>query len=516
PNEPVHQDGLRGLVERYWDNPLQLERVLIGQVQPGPLSPTEQAQLGRLLVEKHLSADRGRTLSRIGDEQRNYPNLARALGRSFQAGALTDGHLGYLLGPQGLGTSSRRGFEYTGIATLVAASGSPALQSTTATRSWELGAKQTERHAAVDFHTAAMRATGGSTEATQVLLQQAGPALIAAVDAVADLSRRAPVHPYTNRFSTALGTLLTGLSHLPSSQATNPVGARIVGHLSEQHLTAPALRKGFFDYLRSARTSRSWRGLGPASGNAFTQQELLTRFKDPAIRNHIVTEQYYRMSQALEELLPGQASWATFAVWASRQAGSAIRGEPLAGASGTNANGVRAISHGNTLGASEIAPLFGAFAQTLRSNPDASFQEVWRAAGAPNKPLLREAFQNYFEAYQLRRSGGGADAIAERVLVANTLVAQHEQTALQADIDSAMRVQGVSMWSLELDIPGRVLDLNEDLTGQFPPELRYLRNPRARQLEQQFGGWGDSRMESLFNLFRLNQRDAALHGDWVV
>ncbi|MFP2911499.1 hypothetical protein ACLESD_42035, partial [Pyxidicoccus sp. 3LFB2] len=535
-DEPVRQDALRGLVDQHWDNPLQLERVLSGQVRPGPLSATEQAQLGRLLMEKHLSMDRGRTLARIGEDERSYPNFAQALGRAFQAGTVTDAHLAQLLGPQGLGATARRGYDYNGIANLAAASGSPAFQTAMATRIWDVALRQPDRHAATEFQTAAMRATGGSARPTLALLQHAGPqAMTAAVDTVADISRRAPMQPYTNRFSTALGTLLTGLSHLPSSQATNAVGARVVGHLGERHLDAPALKQGFFDYLRSARTSPSWRGLGPASGNAFTQQELLTKFRDPAIRNHLVTEQYYRMSQAMEALLPGQANWSTFAVWASRQAGSAIRGEPLAGLSSLNPDVARSISHGNTLVASEIAPLFGTFAQTLRGNPDATFQDVWRAAGSPNKPLLREAFQNYFDAYQLRRSGGSADALAEKMLVANALVGQHEQTALQADIDSSMRVLdgvfgGIPLaWalgsSLDLELPGRTLNLDRDLTGQFPPELRSLRNPRARQLEQQYGGldgtgtsnWPDfqQRMEYIFNLFRLNQRDPALHGEWV-
>jgi hypothetical protein len=79
--------------------------------------------------------------------------------------------------------------------------------------------------------------------------------------------------------------------------------------------------------------------------------------------------------------------------------------------------------------------------------------------------------------------------------------------------------------NLDLELPGRTLDLDRDLTGQFPPELRVLRNPRARQLAQQYGGlrgtgtnnWPDlqQRMEYIFNMFRLNQRDPALHGDWV-
>lgn len=533
----VGQDPLRRLVDENWNNLYQLERVLSGQVRPGPLSADNQARLGKMLVEKHLSMDGGMSLSRLGDEQWGYPNVARALGRAFDAGTLTDAHLTQLLGPQGLGAHVQWGYEYYGIANLVAASGSSALQSAAATRIWDLAARQPDRHKAMDFQTAAMRATGGSPPATQALLQRAGPqAMTAAVDTVAYMSIHAPLRTDVNRYSTALGNLLTGVAGLPNSQPINAVGARVVSQLTERHLDAPALKQGFFNYLRSARSSPNWRGLGPASGIAFTERELLAKFKDPAIRNHMVTEQYYRVSQATEELLPGHANWATFAVWASRQAGSAIRGEPLRGLSGFDADVSRSISHGNSLVASEIAPLFGAFAQTLGNNPNATFQDVWRAAGSPaNKPLLREAFQNYFDAYQLRRLGGGADAIAEKILVANALVGQHEQTALQGDIDSSMRVAefafgGISLaWAmagmLDLELPGRRLDLDRDLTGQFPQELRALSNPRARQLEQQYGGlrgtgtrdWPDfqQRMEYIFNLFRLNQRDASLLGEWM-
>ncbi len=526
------QDPLRRLVDQHWLNPGQLEAILSGQVRPGPLSAADQAQVGRLLVEKHLAApDGGHTLARFG-EMGLYPNVARSVGRAFDAGALTDAHLAQLLDPRRGGPLSRRGYDFNGIASLVAASGSRGLQSATATRIWDVAARQPDRHAAMEFQTAAMRATGGSPQATQALLQRAGPeAMAAAVDTVAYASTHSPVNPRTSRYANALGSLLTGLSGLPSAQSTNAVGARVVGHLTEGHLEAPALKEGFFDYLRSARGSQSWRGLGPASGTGFTERELLTKFRDPAIRNHMVTEQYYRVSQATQELLPGHANWATFAVWASRQAGSAIRGEPLMGLSELNGDVARSLSHGNTLVAAEIAPLFGAFAQTLKNNPNATFQDVWRAAGSPNNtPLLREAFQNYYDAYQLRNSGGSADAIAEKMLVANALVGQHEQAALQADIDSSMRVLGVPLaWvmagTLNLELPGRTLHLNHDLTGQFPPELRELSNPRARQLAQQFGGprgsgtrnWPDyqQRMEYIFNLFRLNQRDRALFGEWI-
>jgi hypothetical protein len=527
---PVRQEAVRNLVNDSWDDAYMLNRVIAGDAPPGPLSHAEQAQLGKLLVEKHLAEDGGVRLASIGEGAEQYPQLARALGRAYDAGTLTDAHLTQLLGRQGLGADADRAYEYNGIANLVAASGSPRLQSAVSTRIWDLAAGQRDSHDATEFQAAAMLATGGSSLATRALLQRAGSsALTAAVDNLGDISGRVPMQAYNNRFSIALGTLLTGLSRVPSSAGADAVGARAVSYLTDYHLETPELKKGFFDYLRSARSSPNWRGMGPA-GDTFTEQELLSKFKDPTVRNHIVTEQYYRLSQDMEDLLPGQANWSTFAVWASRQAGAAIRGEPLGGLSSLDPEVAEAISHGNTMLATDVAPLFVAFTRTLKSNPNATFDEVWRAAGSPDKPVLREAFQNYHEAFRLQRTGGSSDAIAEKMLVANGLVGQHEQTALQPDIERSMSfgpipLAGVLGWSMDLELPNRTLHLDQDLTGEYPPELRSLSDPRAQQLAQQYGGlqgsgtnnWPDlqQRMEYIFNLFRLYQQDPSLHGEWI-
>ena len=525
----VRQEAVQNLVNESWYDADLLNRVISGQEPPGPLSHAEQAQLGKLLVEKHLAEDGGVTLATIGENAKEYPQLARALGRAYQAGTLTDAHVSKLLGNQGLGGADRA-YEYNGIANLVAASGSPGLQSSVSTRIWDLAAGARDISAATEFQAAAMQATGGSAQATQALLKRAGSrALTAAADNVGGISSRVPLEVHSNRFATALGTMLTGLSRVPSSVGADAVGARAVSHLSQYHLDNAEANKGFFDYLRSARSSPSWRGMGPAGGT-FTENELLSKFQDPAIRNHIVTEQYYRLSQGMEDLLPGQANWSTFAVWASRQAGSAIRGEPLGGLSGIDGEVAEAISHGNTLVASEVAPLFAAFTNTLKRNPNASFDDVWRAAGSPNKPILREAFQNYHEAFKLQRAGGNADAVAEKMLVANGLVGQHEQTALQADIERSMSLGPVPLagllgWTMDLELPGRTLHLDQDLTGTYPPELRSLSDPRAQELARKYGGlqgtgtsdWPNlqQRMEFIFNLFRLNQKDTSLLGEWI-
>src|SRR5919197_870820 len=49
---------------------------------------------------------------------------------------------------------------------------------------------------------------------------------------------------------------------------------------------------------------------------------------DPVIRNLQITECYSRLAAAVADGRPG-ANWFTFATWASRQAGSTIRGEDM-------------------------------------------------------------------------------------------------------------------------------------------------------------------------------------------
>lgn len=527
----VRDTAIRDLVERGWDNPYELEQMLSGQGQLGRLSDAERALVGQLVVEKGLSQDGGLRLAQLGEEISLYPNLARAVGKAYDAGTVTDAQLSQLLGPSGLGSNDT---EYNGIASLAAASGSTKLQSAVATRIWDVAAAQPDRLSAYEYQVAALRATGGSPAATRALLDRAGPeALSAAVDNLADIGARAPLPPQDNRFFEAAGTLLKGLAGLPSSAASNAVGARVVSHLTQNQLANPKVQQGLFDYMRSARSDAGWRGLGPA-GSTFTQLELLTKFPDPAIRNYMVTEQYSRLSHGMEELIPGQANWATYGTWASKQAGSAIRGELMGGLSSLDPGVAAAISHGNTLVATEIAPVFGAFIDTLKSNPSASFDDVWRAAGNPDKPLLREAFQNYYEAFQLQRSGGSSDAIAERMLTGNALVGQHEQTQLQADIDDSMGMDTalgriplaqVMASTMTLELPGRTLNLGQDLTGQYPPELATLSLERAQELARQYGGltgtgtdnWPDlqQRMEYIFNLFRVTQQDPSRFNDWT-
>ncbi|HEY7217800.1 MAG TPA: hypothetical protein VH985_05350, partial [Candidatus Binatia bacterium] len=67
--------------------------------------------------------------------------------------------------------------------------------------------------------------------------------------------------------------------------------------------------------------------------NAPSQQEIASIIAldgEPVIRNLKITQCYHDLSRAIAWVLgEGNVNWCTFATWASRQAGSTIRGEDL-------------------------------------------------------------------------------------------------------------------------------------------------------------------------------------------
>ena len=183
---------------------------------------------------------------------------------------------------------------------------------------------------------------------------------------------------------------------------------------------------------------------------------------DPVARNHDITHCYYMLSAALCERLGAAANWCTFATWASRQAGSTIRGEDLersleqrlrlspalAGLECPHADAVlriirqqaplrrasNAVARGNLKVFAEIAREFARF---LASDSFDAFVAGLRPGQPPGgQQLLRDAFAAYHEIKQL------ADPLerAQRVLYANMLVGFHEQTRLQPEIREALDV----------------------------------------------------------------------------
>ncbi|NUM65152.1 hypothetical protein HUU39_07710, partial [candidate division KSB1 bacterium] len=62
---------------------------------------------------------------------------------------------------------------------------------------------------------------------------------------------------------------------------------------------------------------------------SLAEVERIVAIGNRVIRNLEITECYANLSQAMRDRTGAAANWCTFATWASRQAGSTIRGEDL-------------------------------------------------------------------------------------------------------------------------------------------------------------------------------------------
>jgi hypothetical protein len=225
--------------------------------------------------------------------------------------------------------------------------------------------------------------------------------------------------------------------------------------------------------------------IAATAGPRVDDVERIAAMDNRVIRNLEITECYADLSAAMRARTGESADWCTFATWASRQAGSTIRGEdlmdtldrllgrrswllaPLASMSrwllgkglfqpdtalGRFVAEIHSpfdaferasakVAEGNLrvfaeigcefarylasvpAGASEDSPEFAAFASHLR-------------AGAPpdGQDLLREAFRCYQQ--QLRETD--PQVRASLILLANLKIGLHEQTRLQAQIVAAV------------------------------------------------------------------------------
>src|SRR5687768_14584966 len=67
----------------------------------------------------------------------------------------------------------------------------------------------------------------------------------------------------------------------------------------------------------------------PVPSRSVADVARIAGMDNPVIRNLEITECYADLSAAMRARTGGAADWCTFATWASRQAGSTIRGEDL-------------------------------------------------------------------------------------------------------------------------------------------------------------------------------------------
>jgi hypothetical protein len=212
--------------------------------------------------------------------------------------------------------------------------------------------------------------------------------------------------------------------------------------------------------------------------------ERITAIPDPVVRNLNITQCYYELSKAMEELFGVIPNWCTFAVWASKQAGQSIRSEDIARTfeyyfrhspeiksilenislieSLKNLPELKkitdsivkvinvdtifkttalAVANGNRKVFEEIGKEFARFLSVFRREIDFTqeninkFCAVLKSGDPPNgQRLLREAFTAYCETKFI----SAPKPKAEIVHYANLLIGFHEQTRLQPEIVDAM------------------------------------------------------------------------------
>jgi hypothetical protein len=200
---------------------------------------------------------------------------------------------------------------------------------------------------------------------------------------------------------------------------------------------------------------------------------------DPVLRNLLITQRYHELAVGLRGAGYGNdATWCAFAVWASKTAGSTIRGEvlPVRAKSllldndavqatlhqfnhgmtgralrnlthdhldhlvdGVTADVSRQIAAGNVLVFAELAPIFTTLLHVLASKPAtaaelaAAVSPVLASSGAdPDGDSAARAFESY------GRAVFAPEERAPLILEANILAVAHEQRRLQPAISGAL------------------------------------------------------------------------------
>lgn len=242
------------------------------------------------------------------------------------------------------------------------------------------------------------------------------------------------------------------------------------------------------------------------------------------IRNLEITECYAQLSDALRARTGPAANWCTFATWASRQAGSTIRGEDLlirferhlgrkarllAPVHSLHRRLLRkglfepetrlgrvvvavhtpfdaferasdAVAQGNLKVFEEIGREFARFLATVPvdAHHDSEAVRAFAAELRPGPPpdgqeFLKEAFAHY----QQQRHEASPVARAAWILLANLKIGLHEQTRLQPQIVAAVEAPVTTA----KDLGARVLDVMLPRAHRWP---RFVRRPTVAAM-----GW---------------------------
>ena len=253
----------------------------------------------------------------------------------------------------------------------------------------------------------------------------------------------------------------------------------------------------------------------------------IAAMRDPLLRNLEITHCYWRLAKAVARRTGTGANWCTFATWASRQAGSTIRGEDAAALLRERLGRRRellhpvqslwrwllrrglldprsrlgrivaelhtpfdalerasdAVSRGNKKVFEEIGLQFARYLRDCPADAPVTAPEVrsFLESLAPGEPpegqrYLRQAFQRYQQASTTAR--------AERLLTANLEIGLHEQTRLQPEIREALDAPYLT----QHDLGRRLLDL---LLPRGTRTRRAVPDPAAAAVL----GWTAARIE---------------------
>ena len=245
--------------------------------------------------------------------------------------------------------------------------------------------------------------------------------------------------------------------------------------------------------------------------------QRIAAIRDPVLRNLEITHCYWRLATAMARRTGAGANWCTFATWASKQAGSTIRGEDSTGLLRARLGASRQLLHplqsfwrwwlrrglldpSSRLGrvVAEIHTPFDAlerasdavsrgnrkvfeeigleFARFLAATDVQAFLDSLAPGEPPNgQRYLKQAFLRYDR---------GENAGAQSLLTANLEIGLHEQTRLQPEIREALDAAHTT----KQDLGRRVLD------ALFPRGTR-TRKATPDAVTAGLLGWTASRLE---------------------
>ncbi len=264
---------------------------------------------------------------------------------------------------------------------------------------------------------------------------------------------------------------------------------------------------------------------------SLAEVERIVAIGNRVIRNLEITECYADLSQAMRDRTGAAANWCTFATWASRQAGSTIRGEDLLARftrdlgqkarwlaplqsfyrmllrkgllePGTKLGRTIAAIHtpfdaferaseavatGNLKVFAEIGREFARFLAMVPADarPDSpallAFVKELRSGPPPaGQDYLKEAFTHY----QQQRQEADPAAQAAWLLLANLKIGLHEQTRLQPQIAAAVEAPLVTAAELGVRLLRALFPRAHQWAGRAHRPLVLLIGWLAKRLHQ--------------------------------